>query len=93
MQCIKNSEEEEPKSSIAETVESKLPESKAESKKEEPVSEKASTELSGKLTMAGSTSMEKLANAFAEVFMENMEEGRYDKSFKGKKVQEKERGM
>ena len=29
----------------------------------------------------------------AEVFMENMEEGRYDKSFKGKKVQEKGRGM
>ena len=29
----------------------------------------------------------------AEVFMENMEEGRYDKSFKGKKVHEKGRGM
>lgn len=31
---------------------------------------KAGKELSGKITMAGSTSMEKLANALAEVFME-----------------------
>ncbi len=69
--CGNNAQEEEPKSSVAETVSSKSPESKPESEKEEPASEEASAGLSGKLTMAGSTSMEKLANAFAESFMEN----------------------
>lgn len=36
----------------------------------EEVQEEAASELSGNITMAGSTSMEKLANAVAEVFME-----------------------
>lgn len=41
-----------------------------ESEVVEEVQEEAASELSGKITMAGSTSMEKLANAVAEVFME-----------------------
>ncbi|WP_370738193.1 phosphate ABC transporter substrate-binding protein [Scatolibacter rhodanostii] len=41
-----------------------------ESKKESAPASEAAKELSGKITLAGSTSMEKLANAVAESFME-----------------------
>ena len=42
----------------------------AEASSEEASEEAAPADLSGSITMAGSTSMEKLANALSEVFME-----------------------
>ena len=49
---------------------SQAAESTADSAKDTQAASEASTDLSGSITMAGSTSMEKLANAVAEAFME-----------------------
>ncbi len=49
---------------------SQAAESTADSAKDTQAASEASADLSGSITMAGSTSMEKLANAVAEAFME-----------------------
>lgn len=49
---------------------SQAAESTADSAKDTQAASEASADLSGSITMAGSTSMEKLANAVAEGFME-----------------------
>ncbi len=50
--------------------------------------------LSDKIKTSVTHSMyEEFGTGAAEIFMEYLEEGRYDKSFKGKKVHEKGRGM
>ena len=49
---------------------SQAAESTADSAKDTQAASEASADLSGSITMAGSTSMEKLANALSEAFME-----------------------
>ncbi len=65
---------EEAAEAVAPSEETAAPSEEEAAPSEEKAPEEASGELSGTIVMAGSTSMEKLANAAAEVFMEKYPE-------------------
>ena len=67
--CGSSSSETTAADTTAAATEAEAEETEAEAEAEETEAEAAGKELSGSITMAGSTSMEKLANTLAESFM------------------------